>query len=56
MAIPYCPFFSTATNKVPCNTNCALCMSVDGNVTCSLNITAMYIVKMEKENKSKSKN
>lgn len=38
---------SSATNKVPCVTNCALFIKEGNNATCSININALHTLEIE---------
>ncbi len=44
-----CPLMSSATNKVPCVTNCALFIKEGNNATCSININALHTLEIEKK-------
>ena len=51
-----CPLMSSATNKVPCITNCALFIKEGNNATCSININALHTLEIEKQLKLLSSN
>lgn len=44
-----CPLMSSATEKVECTTNCALCLKEGGNITCAININALHTSEIEKK-------
>lgn len=43
-----CPLMSSATEKVPCTTECALFLKDGKNATCAINMNAIHISEIEK--------
>ena len=44
--MPFCPLMSTQARKVPCDATCALCLKVNDDLICSINLCAYDLHKL----------